>query len=160
MSKIWGRGRFRHLTDKLRDPRALRFSKALQGACGCQLAYHRGRDAYVAFRDRGGFTYPQIYCDVGKKGIPPHLSMLREVIEAIRWANARQAADIDRMFSIMQRRMEAASTEDTCRFIDEWLPDYYRDLKRTYEVLTDGRVSTKYFDLTAGRRAGAQPTLA
>jgi hypothetical protein len=140
------RGRLRHLTSALRDPRARRFDASLQRQCGARVAYHRGRCTYVVYRERGRRTMPLTYLDVGGIQNPPPLGAVSKVTQAVAWADSLQTQDRSRLLRLMDQRMADASRAETRQFVDEWLPTYMTDYKRIVEVLTDGRVRTKFFD--------------
>lgn len=135
------------MTDHLPDPRAQRVSDALHKALGCRLLYHRGRQTYIVFRPRGPMTPPQIYLDVGNRAEPPFPALIPPIREAVSWADSKMTGNFERMLEIAETRMAQKSDEDQDTFIDEWLPDYMKDMRRFREILEDGRVGTKYLDL-------------
>ena len=141
----WGRGRFTNLSIKLRSPQARKFSSKLDRACGCQLAWHRLRNTYVVYRDRGARP-PKTYLDVGHQ-CPLQFSWMPFVVRAVRFADARENQDYGRMFEEMERQDNEDRDARTYSFVDDRLPEFYRDLKRLREMLSAGRKETKYFDL-------------
>jgi len=56
-------------------------------------------------------------------------------------------ADLLVMLEVSERRMEEASNKRRDAFIDGWLPEYMKDLNRWKEILGDGRIATKFFDV-------------
>ena len=69
------------------------------------------------------------------------------VVRAVRFADARENQDYGRMFEEMERQDNEDRDARTYSFVDDRLPEFYRDLKRLREMLSAGRKETKYFDL-------------
>ena len=55
-------------------------------------------------------------------------------------------ADLNAMLEMAERRMAEASDKRRDSFIDGWLPEYMKDRRRWQEILSDGRIGTKFFD--------------
>lgn len=64
----------------------------------------------------------------------------------VRWADARVACDWGYLLDEANRRMADKSAQETADYTDERWPDFHADVKRYEEILSDGRVSTKFFD--------------
>lgn len=148
MKKHWGRGRFQHLTDKLDSPQARAFSARLRRACGCQLAWHRLRGAFVVFRDRGNRD-PVTYLDVGGDECPMQFSWIPYIARAVRWGDAKRNRNYSYLFDNMQRADRDVKDQELDRLVDERLPDFYRDSRRLAEIARSGRYSPKFVDLGA-----------
>ena len=145
--RIWGRGRFAHLTRELRSPQARSFSNRLDRACGCRLAWHRKRYVYVVYRPTrlAGWKQPITYLDVGNDMCPLQFSYIPYISRAVRFADARRHGNWMRVLEDLNVLDRAASDERDRNFVDDRLPEYTRDLMRLRDMLRDGRFSKPVF---------------
>ena len=135
------------MTGNLRDSQARRYDQALFRACGCHLAYHKGRRAYVVYRPRGSRAAPITYIDAGTPNEPLRMCTLPWVIGAVRLADAKRAQDWEKALDICNSRMADTSRDETKAFVSDVWPEYWKDLCRLHEMLGDGKVRSKYFDV-------------
>lgn len=143
---LMGQGRFRQLTTRLSQPAARKFSDQLHRMCGCRLAWQMHRQVYVVFRDRGRSVSPSTYADVPRIDF----SRLNEVVESVRWADARRGSNFAVMAEIFDRQDKLRSEQETEAFVDEFIGDFHRDMQRVAEIATDGRHrNDKFFDMAA-----------
>ena len=145
----WGRGRYQHLSIELRHPQARTFSDDLFRVCGCRLAFQKMRGVHVVYRDRGSRP-PKTYLDVGGK-CPLQVSWVPFVARAVRWADARENKNWGAMWDEINSRMKTDEDKDLHNFVDDRLPDFFRDLSRLRTMLSGGRVDTPFIDLGASR---------
>ncbi len=152
--RIWGRGRFAHLTRELRNPQARQFSIRLDRACGCRLAWHRKRHVYVVYRPTqlAGWKQPTTYMDVGNDTCPLQFSYIPYICRAVRFADARRYGNWARALEEVDIRDRNESEERDKNFVEERIPDFHRDLLRLRVMLREGRFHKPAFiDLGASR---------
>ncbi len=144
---LMGQGRFRHLTTRLGQPAARKFSDELYRACGCRLAWQMLRQVYVVYRDRGRSVSPQTYTDLPRAD----MSRFNEVVESVRWADARRNCDFEAMAEVFDRRDKDRSEQETAAFVDEFLGDFHKDMQRVAQIATSRGAHMKYFDMAGNR---------
>lgn len=143
---LMGQGRFRQLTTRLGQPAARKFSDELYRACGCRLAWQMHRQVYVIYRDRGRSVSPTTYSDLPRIDF----SRFNEVVESVRWADARRESDFVKLAEIFDRRDKARSEQETAEFVDEFIGDFHKDMMRVAQIVTDGRHrNDRIFDMAA-----------
>lgn len=142
---LMGQGRFRQLTTRLGQPAARKFSDELYRACGCRLAWQMHRHVYVVYRDRGRSVSPTTYADIPR----PDFSRFNEVVESVRWADARRGSDFIKMAEVFDRQDKARSEQETAAFVDEFIGDFHRDMRDVAAIATTGRPARQTFDMGA-----------
>lgn len=150
-----GAGRFRALTCDFTssgvpyaDAAAL-FSSALQRRTGCRLAWHRSRRVFVVFRSRGDHCNPKSFFDIGLGDLPFNSGLLGWACMTIAFYEAQAGADPDRAMRISRQFADERLEREINGFVDDRTPEFTRDMRRIQEIVTDGRVRQKHFDMGA-----------
>lgn len=87
--------------------------------------------------------------DVGGNEAPMQFSWIPYIVRAVRWGDAKRSRNYHYLFSQMEIADREQNDRDHLNFVDERLPDFYRDARRLAEVIQAGRYSPKYVDLGA-----------
>ena len=93
---------------------------------------------------RSGSVAPITYLDI-RPGRFPHLHL---ALETIQWADATRNKDFLRLLEMADRRQADRSAQETEDYVEEWFPDYYKDLCRFQSMMGYGKVTDKYFDMS------------
>jgi hypothetical protein len=87
--------------------------------------------------------------DVGGDEAPMQFSWIPYIVRAVRWGDAKRSRNYDYLFRHMQLADREQNDRDLASFVDERLPDFYRDSRRLAEIVRAGHYSQKYVDLGA-----------
>jgi hypothetical protein len=84
---------------------------------------------------------------------PSEFSILGAVAHRVKETDAWSHGRFDVALREYQQRTKDVSKKETNEFVDERFVDFMHDGQRRQELMTDGRKSTKFFDLapTGGR---------
>lgn len=148
-----GKGRFRGLTLDLSGSSvphrqsAVPFAAALQRRTGCRLAWHRTRHAFVVLENRGDHCNPKSHFDISLKDLPFNSGLLNWACMTVAFYRGQAANDPQRVLRTCQQYSDDRMDREIASFIDERTPEFTRDMRRIHEILADGRVRQKHFDM-------------
>lgn len=106
---------------------------------GLRLAWNPRRRVFLVWRDRGPTTWPMWYpFDMGASMFPLNEWLAKLVIDGAALADSFQREDAKRAMDIFARRADDVMAKERGRWIAERMPDFVRDMMRTYNLLVDG----------------------